>query len=354
MRTQMSNQTFRLRRALAIGASALAVAVAAVGAMPSAGAATSHPDRITLLVGSPHTAVYELTRDPNEDTVPPTTAPYQLVARAADGSSDTYPLSDAQAKLDPLRWSLSQNMLTALDYSDHASVSWWDLSTHTTGTLTIPAHSYVAASPRGVLYLTTDGVLHELTPGGDDTILSHPFTKRPSHMTARSSDSGVLIADLSGQAHYLTFAKPDQVRRLKTGRSSLVVCSAVRGNYAACTTYGAMEGRPTGAALLSLTGKAPMFAKDRRENFGRVGLIGTKTIAWTRFARATADQGPIITVGSLHRGSNHLVVAKHLNVAFGQVITAYGKVLVMPRKQHRIFASADGTTFKTIVTAPSS
>jgi hypothetical protein len=332
---------------------ALAVVASAATLTPAtpASATTTHPDYITLLVGSPRTAVYELTHDPNTDTVPPTGAPYELVARGADGSSDEYPLSDAQASL--MRWSLSQAMLTALDSSDRATVTWWNLATHTSGTLVIPAHSYVSASPDGVLFLTKGGDLKDRTATGLTTVLSRPFAKRPRNMTGRANDTAVVIGDYPGQARYLSFAQPTQVRRLRTGNSEVVVCDALGAKYAACTTWGVAGGRPSHAALLSLTGKAPMSVGDRRENFGGVGLIGRKTAAWTRFGKGTnSDGSPRITVGSLTHGSDHRVVASGVNVAFGQVITAYGQILVMPRKRHRIFASSNGTTFGTIVTAP--
>lgn len=338
-------------------ASAAALAVTVPMTLSSAAATvTTHPDYVTLLAGSPHVAVYELTHDQNTGTVPPTDAPYQLVVRSADGSSERYPLGEAQKSLDSLRWSVSRDMLTAVDTANDATVDWWNLATHASGTVTVPPRSYVGASPLGVLYLTKHGTLKQRTPTGVTTVLSHPFTKRPSNMTARSNDLGAIIGDLPGQARYLTFAHPSDVRRVDTKGAALVACSALGAKYAACTTRGALHGRPTGAALLSVSGRAPVYANDRKENFGQVGLIGAKTVAWTRFRPGSSGDahGPQSTVASLTRGAAHRVVAKHLTVAFGQMITAYGKVLVMPKKRHRILASGDGKTFATIVTAPSS
>jgi hypothetical protein len=341
---------------MSTGAAALLALTVPMSLSSPAGAATTNPDFVTLLVGSPHVAVYELTHADSTGALPSTDGPYQLVARAATGTRDRYPLGEAQKSLDSLRWSVSGDMLTAVDAVDDATVDWWDLATHASGTITIPTHSYVAASPLGVLYLTKGGRLAQRTPAGITTVLSRPFTKRPSHMTGRSSDIGVLISDLVGRARYLLFSHPGDVRHLNTKGAATVACSALGTRYAACTTRGTLHGRPTGAALLSLRGKPPAYAGDRDENFGQVGLLGTKTVAWTRFRAGSAGvgHGPYSTVGSLTRGARHRVIAKHVTVAFGQMITAYGKLLVMPRKRHRILASSDGKTFTTIVKVPSS
>src|SRR4051812_39202104 len=79
----------------------------------AAAAATRHPDFITLLAGSPQFVVYELTRDPNSGTTPPTGSPYRLVARRADGKQQTFQLGKTQTNRQ--RWSLAGSMLTAVD-----------------------------------------------------------------------------------------------------------------------------------------------------------------------------------------------------------------------------------------------
>jgi hypothetical protein len=332
----------------AVGLSALAPPAAS---LTRASAVTSTPhDYITLLAGSPQYAAYELTHYLPSDapTSPPTSAPYELVVRAKDGSSQDYPLTPADSSLMVSRWSLAGDMLTTLDGANHKTVHWWNLATHASGTITIPGKTYVAASPNGVLYMPSSGELDQRTTTGAMTVLSRMFSTRPKVLTGFSNASGVVVSASKGIARYLAFAHPHKVVKLATIGKAVVTCWALSKSYAACTQFGAKAGRPTKAALLPLNGHVATQAKDSRENFGAVGIIGQKRLAWTRFLNAGAHS----TVGFRSAGSSHLGIASR-KVDFGHLVSAYGEILVLtPLTRHSILASANGKTFSTLVKAP--
>jgi hypothetical protein len=338
-----------------IGAACLALsgiaASTSVASLTRASAVTSTPaDYITLLAGSPHYAAYELTHylPADDPKSPPTSAPYELVVRAKDGSSQEYPLTSADKSLMALRWSLAGNMLTALDGANHKTVHWWNVATHATGTISIPGKTYVAASPKGVLYMPSSGELDQRTTTGAMSVLSRVFSTRPQGLTGFANASGVVVSANKGVARYVAFAHPHKVVALATKGKAVVSCWALSKSFAACTQFGVKAGRPTKAALLPLNGHAATQAKDARENFGAVGIIGQRKLAWTRFLNTGAHS----TVGFRAAGSSQLGVASR-KVAFGQMVSAYGEILVLtPLAQHSILRSANGKTFTTLVKAP--
>jgi hypothetical protein len=342
-----------------IGSTALLAAVGLSALIPPAAsltrasATTSTPnDYITLLAGSPKYAAFELTHYlPTDDPKsPPTSAPYELVVRAKDGSSHDYPLTPADKSLMPSRWSLAGDMLTTLDGANHKTVHWWNVATHATGTLSIPGKTYVAASPKGVLYMPSSGELDLRTTKGAMSVLSRMFSTRPKVLTGFSNANGVVVSANNGVARYVSFAHPHKVVKLATKGKAVVSCWALSKSFAACTQFGVKAGRPTKAALLPLNGHAATQAKDSRENFGAVGIIGQKRLAWTRFLGGGAHS----TVGFRSAGSSHLGAASR-KVDFGQMISAYGEILVLtPLTRHTILASANGKTFTTLAKAPAS
>jgi hypothetical protein len=311
-------------------------------------------DWVDTLVGSAHQAVFALTHYPpgSDPSLPPPGVPYTIVARAEDGATQSFPIDPGVDITYWFRWTLARSVVAAADRYAPSQVHWWNLADHTTGVLGIPPRSYVAADPAGVLYLTKSGVLKQKTLAGTVTVLGHPFKSRPDGLDGFSNARGVVISGFR-VARYLTYAHPRRVRHLdiaairRPGKkaSNYVGCDALSRTHTACTTF--RTGRATRGAVIALDGGAPARARDPKENFPTVGLIGGRTLAWTRFAGKDAHSVvATVTAGSGKRAKGH-----H-RVAFGHIITAYHKILVTPEAHRRILAATSAHKYQTIYVAP--
>lgn len=330
----------------------VAVSTPASGA-PVVSAAAPTRDWVQLLVGSPHEAVFDLTHYPpgSDPSLPPPQgeAPYSLVARAADGSLQFFPAVPGVNLDDYGRWTLADAVLAARNKTATGQVLWWNLENHTSGSLVVPADSFVAAAPSGVLFLAKNGTLKRMTLTGQISVLGRPFRSRPDLARGFSNGRGVVIGAYR-VAKWVPFAHPSEHRSLDLAlphkpRNNYVKCDALSRTHAACTTKG--HGRDDRGVVTPLDGQAATRAHDPAEGFPRVGLIGRRTLAWTRVA---AD-GAGAVVATVTAGSDTRTYGSRF-VAFGPMISAYHEVLVMPPDQRRILATDDATTYETIFTAP--
>jgi hypothetical protein len=325
------------------------MAASAATVTAPASAASKSPDWVTLLAGDAHHAVWELSHTSGTGSARSVGDPYKLVARASDGTVKTFALTAGDQYLEHLRYSLAKTTLTTIDQADRSTVHWWNIGSGDSGALTIPLRSYVAAYPSGVLFMTKRGVLSAKSTAGVITTLSRPWTNRPNHLSGRVGARGVVISDYPGQARYVPFASPTKVQKLRTGVTrGIVVCGALSATYAACTTFGALEGRPIKPALIPVDGAKPIVANDGWQNFGQVALIGTKTLVWTRFAeRGSSDS----VAAAMTAGSIKHTVGTH-RVAFGADISAYGKVLLLSKDHCQVFQARSPTHLSVVYTAP--
>lgn len=336
-----------------------AVWVPAASAASAGGEPSTSRDWVQLLVGSPREAVFDLTHYPpgSDPSLPPPEAesPYVLVARAGDGSMQTFSADPAVDLDDYGRWTLAGTVLSARNRDDARNTSvptriaWWNLADHTRGALAVPAESYVAAAPAGILYLSKGGYLKRLSLTGEVTVLGRPFRSRPDLVRGFSNARGVVIGAYR-VAKWVPFAYPSRHRSLDLAlphslRNNYVKCDALSRTHAACTTKG--HGRDERGVVTPLDGRTATRAHDPNECFPDVGLIGRRTLAWTRFAAGSAGS----VVATVSAGSDTRTYGTRF-VAFGEMISAYHEILVMPPDQRQILATDDATTYETIYPTP--
>ena len=157
-------------------------------------------------------------------------APYQVLARSADGRSGSFPAEPARA--------LSQSLVAVGQHPDRARPHQSD------GCLLVERQrrSRAACDSRPLpmfqphraacFYMTSRAVELEDVSGAVTT-LSRPYRQRPRILYAGVNRTGVVIGDDSGHARYLRFSYPAVVHRLRTGavRWCAMPCPRVRRLY---------------------------------------------------------------------------------------------------------------------------
>lgn len=309
-----------------------AVASTSTPTIAVGGTASTQRDVVTLIGGSHQLLVYELQHrlasDVSGTSGLAAATPYVVIARAANGTKSRLAATDEIADLE--NWSVAGALVTAQHTSDVSRIDWWDVTTGSHGTLTLPPDArYLSAAPGGVLSMSADGTVVFESLAGVRTTWANPFGTRPFEVFTGIGPDGVVIGDISGHAVYIRYEDPTSARHLslglhmRPGQAAQVICWSVSKQYAACTTGG--ESRPNHGELVPLDGRRAIRPSGADERFGPVALIHGDHLVWQRFSAGGAN-AVLATISPSHKtvvGTRHPM--------FGSLRSAYGIAISTPR-----------------------